>query len=430
MQIRFLVLALAVPGLAATKVDVTFSKDVAPILQKRCQQCHRPGEVAPMPLLTYQQARPWAKAIKTAVINKKMPPWFADPHYGKFDNDPSLSQKEINTLVAWADSGAGEGNPKDLPKPIAFQDGWNIGQPDLILELPKALDVPATGTLDILYVAIPANLKEDRWIQMAEIRPGNRALVHHVNAFVRGPGSSLMRQTPYGVPFIPPPAAQVTAAQKAQPASEVLVDYVPGRILKSWRPGQAKFMPAGSDLILQIHYQTNGKAGSDRTKVGLVFAKTPPQERVFSAVSKSWDFEIPAGAPNHEVRSSVEFATDVKLVSLQPHMHYRGRDYEYKAIYPTGESEVLLKVPNWDFNWQLTYSLATPKLMPRGTRIECTAHFDNSANNPHNPDPKKTVTYGEQSWDEMMSGWMEVAVEPGRDIKSVFATKKPGSGAE
>jgi len=415
---------------AALSAAPNFSKDVAPILQKNCQQCHRPGEVAPMPLLTYQQTRPWAKAIKTAVASRKMPPWFADPKYGHFLNDASLSQKEIDTLVAWADAGAIEGNPKDLPKPVQFEDGWNIGKPDLILELPKALDVPATGTLDILYVAIPVSLKEDRWIQMAEIRPGNRALVHHVNAFVRGPNSALMRNHPYGVPFIPPPAAPVTAAQKARPESEVLVDYVPGRISKSWLPGQAKFMAAGSDLILQIHYQTNGKAGSDRTKVGLVFSKTPPRERVLSAVSKSWDFEIPPGAVNHEVRSSVEFATDVKLVSLQPHMHYRGRDYEYKAIYPTGETEILLKVPHWDFNWQLTYALAEPKLLPRGTRIECTAHYDNSANNPFNPDPKKRVTYGEQSWDEMMSGWMEVAFDPARDIHSVFAIKKVPSGGE
>ncbi|MEO8026846.1 MAG: thiol-disulfide isomerase [Bryobacteraceae bacterium] len=422
----FLALAVIAPGLLAADRP-TFSKDVAPILQKRCQQCHRPGEVAPMPFLTYQQTRPWAKAIRSAVLSGKMPPWFADPHFGKFSNDLSLVQREIDTLVKWIDGGAPEGDPKDLPRPVAFEDGWNIGKPDLVVELPRPLPVPATGTLDIVYIVVPCNLKEDRWVQMAEIRPGNRALVHHVNAFVRGPDSPAMRKQAYGGPYIPP-KLPVTAAQKAQPISDVLVDYVPGRISKSWHPGQAKFLAAGSDLILQIHYQTNGKAGTDRTKVGLVFARTPPRERVISAVAKNWDFEIPAGAADHEVHSGVELATDVTLVSLQPHMHYRGRSYEYKAIYPSGESEVLLKVPNWDFNWQMTYALAEPKVLPRGTRIECTAHYDNSANNPFNPDPAKVITYGEQTWDEMMSGWMEVAVEPGHDLKKIFVLKPPPAG--
>src|SRR5262249_1298365 len=266
-----------------------------------------------------------------------MPPWFADGSHGQFRNDPSLSPREIETLVAWCDSGAPEGDPRDLPKPVAFAEGWNIGKPDAVIEMPAAFKVPAQGTIDIVYIVVPTNFTEDKWIQAAEIRPGNRALVHHVNAFVLTPDSkSARRQQAKGVPFFaprysgPPPSA-------GQPVSDALTGYVPGLQWKAWNKGRAKLIPAGSDLILQLHYSTNGTPGEDLTKVGLVFAKKKIKERVISAVAKNWDFRIPAGAPNHEVHSAVELASDVKLVSLHPHMHYRGKDYEYRAVYPTGE---------------------------------------------------------------------------------------------
>jgi hypothetical protein len=407
-------------ALANDAPGVTYSKDVAPILRSRCQECHRPGEVGPMPLLTYSHARPWAKAIRAAVLTKKMPPWFADPKYGHFRNDPSLSQKEIETIVAWVDKGAPEGDPRETPKPKQFEDGWNIGRPDAILEMPNAYQVPAKGTIDITYIIIPTGFTEDKWIQAAEVRPGNRAVVHHVNAIVQRRAANSASARAVGVPFT---AAKVTTpvkGRRGQPTSEFLVGYVPGYQYKQWEPGQAKLIPAGADVLLQIHYSTNGTPGEDRTKVGLIFAKQPPRERVLSAVAKSWDFEIPAGAPNHELRSSVKFASDVTLVSLHPHMHYRGKDYEYRAVYPSGESELLMRVPRWDFNWQLTYFLKEPKLLPRGTRIECIAHYNNSPNNPFNPNPAVNVTYGEQTWDEMMSGWLEVAFDPRTDPRSIF----------
>jgi hypothetical protein len=417
---------------ATDLAPATFSKDVAPILQQHCQQCHRPGEVAPMSLLTYSQSRPWAKAIKTAVLTKKMPPWFADPRYGHFSNDVSLTQRDIETLVAWADAGAPEGKHSDLPKPVSFEQGWSIGKPDLVLEMPKALPIPATGTLDIIYLVVPADFKEDRWIQAAEVRPGNRALVHHINAILRTPDQRTMRNLAPGVPYALPKRTKFTPPPDgSQPDSEFFVGYVPGLFGKRWPAGEAKFVPAGSDFIFQVHYSTNGSAGTDQSQIGLIFSKTPPKQRVVSAVAKNWTFVIPPGDAHHEVRSMVEFASDVTLVSLQPHMHYRGRDYEYKAVYPSGETEVLLRVPNYDFNWQLTYFLAEPKLMPRGTRIECTAHYDNSVNNPANPDPTATVTYGEQSWDEMMSGWIEIGFDPHKNAKSLFVVKPgPASGAE
>ncbi len=431
MRIRSIALVLLTAGVAraADAPVATFSKDVARILQKHCQQCHRPGEIAPMPLLTYSQARPWAKAIRSAVVTKKMPPWFADARFGHFSNDTSLTQREIDTLVAWADAGAPEGNRSDLPKPVDFEEGWSIGKPDVVLEMPRALPIPAKGTLDIIYLVVPADFKQDRWVQAAEIRPGNRALVHHINAILRTPDQQIMRRIAPGVPYSPPRNTKFTPpADGSQPDSEFFVGYVPGLFGKRWPEGEAKFVPAGSDFIFQIHYSTNGTAGTDQSKIGLIFSKEPPRQRVLSAVAKNWTFVIPPGDAHHEVRSMVEFASDVTLVSLQPHMHYRGRDYEYKAVYPSGETEVLLRVPNYDFNWQLTYFFAQPKLMPRGTRIECTAHFDNSVNNPANPDPSAAVTYGEQSWDEMMSGWMEIGFDPGKDAKSLFVVKTEHAG--
>ena len=432
MNLRGIMLLFAAVGGGATAslAALTFSKDVAPILQKHCQQCHRPGEIAPMSLLTYSDARPWAKAIRQAVMTKKMPPWFADSRYGHFSNNISLAPAEIATLVSWVDGGATEGNPSDLPSPVAFADGWSIGKPDLVLEMPKALPIPATGTLDIIYLVVPANFTEDRWVQAAEVRPGNRALVHHINAILRTPDQKTLRNFRPGEPYTPPKNTNFTPPPDgSQPDSEFFVGYVPGLQGKRWPDGEAKFVPKGSDFIFQVHYSTNGTPGTDQSRIGLIFSNKPPKERVLSAVAKNWTFVIPPGAQHHEVRSMVEFGSDVTLISLQPHMHYRGRDYEYKAVYPSGETEVLLRVPNYDFNWQLTYFLEKPKLMPRGTRIECTAHYDNSANNPANPDPKTTVTYGEQSWDEMMSGWIEIAFDPAKNAKSLFVVKNDSSVA-
>lgn len=407
----------------------TFYKNVLPIMQNRCQECHRPGEAAPMSFLTYKEARPWAKAIREAVITRKMPPWPADPHFGKFSNDRSLSREEIDTLVAWADGGAREGDPADAPKPAQFVDGWGIHKPDAVFEMPNEFAVPASGTIDYQYVVIPSGFTEDKWVQEMEARPGNRKLVHHIIAFIRPPGSEWMKDAKPGIPFVPPKEENREKRKHRRGGDsappELLVGFAPGLPPGILRPGQAKLVKAGSDFVLQMHYTANGETGTDRSRIGLVYAKEVPQERVYTAAATNDKFEIPAGDANYEVESDVTLQEPAKLIDLMPHMHLRGKDFSYTAFYPSGESEVLLRVPKYSFSWQLFYYLSDQKVLPAGTRLHCVAHFDNSPNNPDNPDASKVVRWGDQSWEEMMIGWFDLAMSPNKDPMDLFKEKKP-----
>jgi hypothetical protein len=413
-----------IASLAASNApSVTFTKDVVPVLQKNCQGCHRPGEAAPFSLLTYEQARPWAKAMKEAVLLKKMPPWFADPHYGKFSNDRSLSQKEIDTLAAWADAGAPQGDPKDLPPPVKFVEGWRIPTPDVVFEMQRNFEIPATGTIDYQYIVVPTGFREDKWVQLAEARPGNRVLVHHIIAFIREPDSKWLKDAKPGVPFVPK-KHEDGKDDDDDGLGEFLVGYAPGTLPEVLAPGQAKLVKAGSDVVFQMHYTANGKSGTDRSKVGFVFAKEPPRQRVFTLASANGKFKIPPGDGNHRVDSSFELGTDVTLTAMLPHMHLRGKDFEYRVIYPTGETETILRVPNYSFSWQLSYYPVKPIVLPKGTKIDCTAHFDNSPNNPANPDATKEVAYGDQSWEEMMIGFFNVAFDAKMPLKNLFPEKK------
>jgi hypothetical protein len=399
--------------------SVTFTKDVAPVLQKNCQGCHRPGEAAPFSLLGYEQARPWAKAMKEAVRLRKMPPWFADPHYGAFSNDRSLSQKEIETITAWVDAGAPQGDPKDMPAPANFLEGWSIPKPDVVFEFPQAYQIAATGTIEYQKVIVPTGFTEDKWVQFAEARPDDRARVHHMIAFVREPGSKWLKGEKPGVFFVAPKPKEDDADTSALP-SDFLVGYAPGQPPEVLAPGQAKLIKAGSDLVLEIHYTTNGRASTDRSKFGLVFAKQPPKERVLTLSATNGKFKIPPGDPNYKVDAEFELGTTVKLLGLHPHMHGRGKDFEYRIVYPTGETETLLRVPRYDWHWQLWYTLEKPLLLPKGTKIECTAHFDNSPNNPDNADPTKEVSWGDQSWDEMMVGFFNLVFDANMPVKEIF----------
>lgn len=424
---------ILIPFLCATvwsAPTVTFHKEVEPILQQHCQECHRPGEIGPMPLLTYEQARPWARSIKTAVLKKQMPPWPADPQYGHFSNDRSLTKAQIDTLAAWADANAPEGNKAEAPAPRTWVEGWNIGKPDVVLQMPKPFEVTASGEVEYQYIVVPTGFTEDKWVQAVEIRPSNRAIVHHALTFIRPPGDSWLAEAKPGVPFVP---AAETPGQRFKNTmggyNDVLSIYTPGMVPDMWGPGQAKQIKAGSDIVFQMHYTANGKAGQDQTRVGLVFAKAPPTQRIITAAALNNAFKIPAGDPGYKVEAVTPVVNHMTVLSLFPHMHLRGKAFQYDVIYPNGESETLLKVDQWSLSWQLNYRLEKPLELEPGAKIKATAWWDNSPNNPANPDPSKDVRWGEQSWEEMMIGFFDVAVDPKFTNKTIYSQAPRSSGS-
>ena len=368
-----------------------------------------------MPLTDYAGTRPWAKAIKASVLNHKMPPWFADPQYGHFANDRRLTDSEIRILADWADTGAIAGDPKDKPAPRRWKEGWNIS-PDIVFQMPQAVTIPASGSMDYAYIVIPTGFKQDTWITAGEIRPGDRSVVHHMSAIVRPPGEPWMREAVPGVPYFPPGGAQPETDMQAGLITmndEFLVGYSPGMQAQRFDVDHsAKLIPADSDIVLQVHYTPNGvRSVQDRTSIALTLAKSAPPKRFYSAVVNSARWEIPPGDANYEGHARLTFGEPVELVFVEPHMHLRGKDMTVRLTYPDGRSEVLLSVPHYDFNWQIIYYLAQPLHLPKGTRVEVTAHWDNSANNPRNPDPTKTVRWGNQSTDEMLSVPLAVIVD-------------------
>jgi hypothetical protein len=396
----------------------TYHKDVLPILQKHCQGCHRPGEIGPMPLLTYSQVRPFSVAIRESVRLKKMPPWGADPAHGKFANDPTLTYAEIDVLSKWAAARAPEGNPKDAPRPLDFVEGWNI-KPEQVFEMPAPFTIPAKGTVDYTYFVVPTNFEEDRWIQMGEVRPGNRSVVHHVIVYLREPGSTWLEDAVPGRPFVP------SKGPRASDAGEYMVGYTPGKQAMQYPVGRAKLVKAGSDLIFQMHYTANGQETEDRTRVGLVFAKTPPTERVLTIGVRNFDFVIPPGAADYLVQSDLEFVGEARLMAMWPHMHLRGKSMRFEHTDAAGTRRTLLSVPRYDFNWQHRYVPAEPISFHSQSRVECIAIFDNSPNNRFNPDPKAEVRWGDQSWEEMMVGFIEIAFDAKKTPAEVIRRSKP-----
>jgi mono/diheme cytochrome c family protein len=399
----------------------TFNKDVLPILQANCQQCHRAGEIAPMSLLTYSEARPWAKAIKAAVVNQKMPPWFADPKVGHFSNDRRLSDDQIKTLVSWVDNGAPEGNASDRPAARTFQEGWNL-KPDMVIEMPNAFQLPATGTIDYQYILVKGNIKDDLWVKQAEMRPSNNAVLHHGKVWVRPPGSHWMENAVPGVPY-----STGMGRNSADEGNDIIGKYNPGLGAQSFDiNGSAKLIPKGSDFVFELHYTAIGKPATDIARVGLVLAKSAPLTRYYTSpgTPAALNLMIPANESNVEVVSESTVGADVKLVYIQPHAHLRGKDFEIRLIYPTGEKETVFK-GKFDFNWQLGYDLAKPIVLPKGTRIVSIAHYDNSANNPFNPDPTKEVHWGPQNWDEMQSVFLGFVFDVKTDIGTVLQSSGP-----
>lgn len=414
-------LLIAGTAAAASNPPVTFNKDVLPILQKSCQRCHRPGEIAPMSFLTYRETRPWAKAMKAAVLQKKMPPWFAEK--GHFANDPTLSENQINTFVSWADGGAPEGNAKDKPAPVTFQDGWNIA-PDMIVEMPKEFHIPPKGTINYQNFRVKVNFPQDMWVIAAEMRPGNPRVLHHGRVIVLPPGASWMAKAVPGEPY----EEGSEGMGGAKEGTDLLGKYNPGLGAQSFDiDGSAKFVPKGSDLVFNLHYTSVGTPQTDRSKVGLVFAKRRPQTRYWMSpgTPAAFNLMIPAGHTNAQVVSEVTVSIDsAKLVYIQPHMHLRGKDYELRVTYPSGNSETVFK-GLWDFNWQVGYQLVKPLPVPKGTKILAIAHYDNSLNNRFNPDPTKTVWWGDQNWDEMQSAFLGLVIDVNADAGQVLVPSGP-----
>lgn len=370
--------------------QVTFTKEIAPILFKHCIECHRPGEIAPMSLLTYQETRPWAKSIRERVADRSMPPWSADPKYGHWANDPRLSQKEVDNIVAWVNAGAPKGDDKDMPPAPKFSEGWTIGTPDVVLQMPEEYTVPADGTVPYLYFSMPTGFTEDKWIQAMEIRPGNRTVVHHVIAYAQDAG---VKDTAPG------------GEGELRRGRTHLGGITPNKTGVTFSPDTARLIKKGSNIVFQMHYTTNGQVTKDRTRIGFVFAKEPGKKMIITGNAMNTRFVIPAGEGNHEVKASKTMEEDVLITSFMPHMHVRGKAFRYTAVYPDGRSEILLNVPEYDFNWQHTYIPKEPIALPKGTRIDSVAYFDNSPKNKFNPDPTKAVRWGDQTWEEMMIGW-------------------------
>ena len=421
---------------AAQATSATFSKDVLPILQKNCQSCHRPGEIGPMPLLSYEQARPYARAIKAATQSKKMPPWFADSSVQHYANDLSLSAADIDTLAAWVDAGAPEGDPRDAPPMRQFVDGWNIGTPDKVIEMPAPYRVPATGTIEYTYIILPTNFTEDTWVQALEVRPGNRRLMHHAVLYERTKDSKWLREYPVGVPFVPAPrpgtkqrSSDGDRTSEGSLADEWLVGYVPGAPPYTLPPGTAFLVKAGSDFVLQLHYTANGTEGSDLSKIGMVLSKTPPAKRAFIGLVNDGSFVIPPGDPGYEARATVTLAADVELLSAGPHMHLRGKAMDFRAVYPDGRVEMLFHVPRYDFNWQQLYQFGSARTAPRGTKLEVVGVWDNSTSNRFNPDPRAEVHWGDQSWEEMLLSIVTMSIDPKTDVNTLFERPKRKSEA-
>ena len=410
----------------------TFYRDVLPILQEHCQVCHRRGGIAPAPFETYEQTQPFAAAIRTAAQDKTMPAWFADPSFGRFSNDPSLTPAQIATLAAWAEAHAPAGYAQDAPAPKHWAGSWSIPQPDVVVQMPQAVALPPGGDVEYTYEIVPTGFKEDRWVQMAEILPTLRANVHHAVVYVRPPDSDWLRHAPVGKPFT---ASALTDPEDRRGAhwtdSDVLLVYAPGSSPDMWPDSMAKFIPARSDLVLQMHYTTNGHAGEDRTSVGLVFSKHAPPQRVMTLQLTNDHFVIPPGAPNFRVEARGTLPNDATLLSFFPHMHLRGKQFEYNIVHQEPQRgdhtagnirttvETLLRV-NYHFHWQMSYRLAEPRFLKAGTELQAVAWYDNSRNNPHNPDPEAAVRWGEQTYDEMMVGFFDAAVAANLDKKSYF----------
>jgi hypothetical protein len=423
-------LSAAEPEQTKTAVP-TFTKDVAPILYKNCTTCHRPGEIAPMSLLTYEDARPYAKAIRDEVSEGHMPPWHADAPAGTFENERKLTDEEKKTLLAWVAGGAKKGDPKDLPKQPAYAEGWTIGKPDVVFEMQDAFTVPEKGTIEYQYFYIPTNFTEPKFVQAIETRPGDRSVVHHV--VINYQAKPDMPRTPV-LTFnrewqrVPRPTFGVNRPRRSpdMPA-RLIASYAPGTSAQVYPPGTALRLEPGGVIELQMHYTANGTLTKDRTRVALIFSKDPSAREIRAGAFFNGTFTIPAGSSDTSVPAEVGFEQDTIVYGLLPHTHVRGRAWDYKLVLPDGTTKNILSVPRYDFNWQTYYMFKAPLQVPKGAKILSTAVYDNSAGNRNNPNEKVDVKWGDQTWEEMQyTGILFSPVAAPRPITDT----KPGGGGQ
>ncbi|HYP30145.1 MAG TPA: cytochrome c [Blastocatellia bacterium] len=447
----------------ARKKAASFNKDVAPILFNKCAECHRPGESAPMSLLSYKEARPWARSIKEKVLARAMPPWHADPNHGEFANDRRLTKQEIDTIVSWVDGGAREGSPRDLPPAPSRSEQWNMGKPDAVLTVPEEVVLQAQGTDEYHYIEIPFPSQTDVYVQAAELRPSNRKVAHHITAFIIPPPPGGMQMANMSKEMMEKIRAEMEKGSifyydgnlsRTKPDAPVhddgcslpsggsatswdgsgknwtsiatpLIVYSPGVNPVTFPPGTARKIPAGSKIFLQAHYfKPEGRVERDRPQLALTFAKTPPDREVHNELLINNYFKIPPGAERHEVTACWKVDKDIRLISFMPHMHWRGRSMRLEAALPDGRTKILLSVPDYNFSWQTTYYLKRPVPIPKGSRLKVVSYFDNSAKNRRNPDPAKAIRAGEPTADEMMACFIDYTLDEGSPKDPVVEGRK------
>jgi len=384
----------------------TFTKDVAPILLENCASCHRPGEIAPMSLLTYEDARPWARSIRDEVSDGRMPPWHADAPHGTFLNERSLTAAEKETIVRWVNGGAAKGDPNDMPPLPAFPEGWTVGKPDVVFEMAEPYNLPADGAIQYEYFYLPTNFPEAKWVKSIEVRPGNREVVHHVLVYYRAAPdmarSNVLRFSESArLPGDRAPGIRNNPPKAGLPPRRLLATYAPGTVAQVAPAGTAFRLEPGGIIELQMHYTTKGEATTDQTKVGLVFSNETSPLEIRPSQFVNGQFTLPAGAADVAVEADVEFLQDATVWGLFPHTHLRGKKWEYTLTLPDGTTKTILSVPTYDFNWQTYYMFKEPLKVPKGAKIVSTAWYDNSPANKSNPDPKMDVKWGDQTWEEM-----------------------------
>jgi thiol-disulfide isomerase/thioredoxin/Ca2+-binding EF-hand superfamily protein len=382
----------------------TYHNRISRIIQANCLECHRSGGVGPFPLESHADLVGHAGMIRQVVDGRTMPPWFAgnseDKHASLWANDRSLTESDRADLLAWLASDKPEGDPADAPQKRHFVDGWTIGTPDLIVQIPEPIKVKATGTMPYQFVTAQTTLDEDKWIQGYEIVPTDRSVVHHVIVNVHEKGAGRIRDREEGI-------------------GGYWAAYVPGNAGQLYPDGFARKLPAGATVSFQIHYTPAGTATQDQLKMGLVFAKSEPKYVITTLSLADTDLNIPPHTSDHVETITRPVPTDVNVMAYMAHMHVRGKSFNYELIKPDGQTETLLDIPQYDFNWQLRYDYREPKVVPAGSRVKVTAVFDNSENNPANPDPAKTVHWGQQTFDEMMIGYVETFAPVGEEPASI-----------